>query len=225
MDPNDVATGVALGNDVPVTLQRWLAFVATSAVVLVVPGPTILTMTSYVMAYGRTASVLLVSAVTLGDLTAVAVSLFGVGALLAASSTMFTVVKWSGAIYILYLGCERLRGRRIVHASRDGATMGRRQLFARMFAVTVLNPKGVIFYVAFLPQFVDPGTQAFGQLLLLASTFVILAALNAALYAAGASFVATRFVTGSPPRIFDVVSGALLVGAAAWAMTSHPNPR
>jgi threonine/homoserine/homoserine lactone efflux protein len=208
-----------------VTLQRWLAFVATSAVVLVVPGPTILTMTGYVMAYGRTARVLLVSAVALGDLTAVAVSLFGVGALLAASSTMFTVVKWSGAIYILYLGCERLRGRRMTHASRDGATMGRRQLFARMFGVTVLNPKGVIFYVAFLPQFVDPDRQAFGQLLVLAITFVTLAALNAAVYAAGASLVATRLVSGSAPRMFDIVSGVLLVGAAVWAMTTHPTPR
>lgn len=207
------------------TLQRWLAFVATSTVVLVVPGPTILTMTSYAMAYGRRANALLVSAVTLGDLTAVSASLLGVGALLAASTTMFNVVKWGGAIYILYLGIERLRRRSIMHTSYAGATMARWQLFVRMFGVTLLNPKGVIFYVAFLPQFVDRESQAFRQLLVLGITFVTLAALNASLYAAGASWVSTRLGSGRAPRVFDIVSGALLVCAAAWAMTTHPTPR
>jgi threonine/homoserine/homoserine lactone efflux protein len=182
-------------------------------------------MTGYVMAYGGRANALLVSAVTLGDLAAVSASLFGVGALLASSSTIFNVVKWAGAIYILYLGCERLRGRRIMPRSRDGATMARRQLFARMFGVTLLNPKGVIFYVAFLPQFVDPESEAFGQLLVLAITFVTLAALNASLYAAGASFVSTWLSSGSAPRIFDIVSGSLLVCAAVWAMSTHPTLR
>jgi threonine/homoserine/homoserine lactone efflux protein len=207
-----------------VTFERWLAFVATSAVVLVVPGPTILTMTGYVMAYAR-ARALLVSAVVLGDLTALSASLLGVGALLAASTTMFTIVKWAGAAYILYLGLDRLRRRDVIDTAPAEAAMPRRQLFGRMFAVTLLNPKGVIFYVAFLPQFVAPESEMFGQLLVLALTFATLAAMNASLYAAGASLLSARLASGTAPRIFNVVSGALLVCAAAWAMTSTPSSR
>ena len=204
------------------TRECWVAFVATSAVVLVVPGPTVLTMTSYVIAYGRRARALLVCAVALGDFTAISASLLGVGALLAASPRMFTIVKSAGAVYILYLGLERLRRCSVIHATPAEATLARSQLFGRMFAVTLLNPKGVISYVAFLPQFVGAGSPAFGQLVALALTFVALAAINASMYAAGASLVSTRLASGTAPRIFNVVSGALLVAAAAWAMTTTP---
>ena len=161
------------------TLERWLAFVATSAVVLVVPGPTMLTMTSYVMAYRRRASAVLVCAVALGDLTAISASLLGVGALLVASPTAFTMVKWAGVLYVLYLGLERLRQRNVVQTTPIEATMGRWRLFGRMFAVTLVNPKGVVFYVALLPQFVDPSSPPPGQLVVLALTFATLAAMNA----------------------------------------------
>jgi threonine/homoserine/homoserine lactone efflux protein len=208
-----------------VTLERWLAFVATSVVVLVVPGPTILTMTSYVMAYGRRSRALLVAAVALADLTAISASLLGVGALLAASTTIFTIVKWAGAVYIFYLGVAQLCRRAVLHTTRAEVTMARGQLFGRMFVVTLLNPKGVIFYVAFLPQFVGPEGEAFGQLLVLAVTFATLAAINAWTYAAAASLVSTRLASGAAPRIFNVVSGALLVCAAAWTMTTTPTSR
>lgn len=207
------------------TLERWLTFAAASVVVLVVPGPTILAMTSYAMAYGRRARALLVSAVALGDLAAISASLLGVGALLAASTTTFTIVKWAGAIYLAYLGLERMRRRSVIHMTSAEATMDRRQLFGRMFAVTLLNPKGVIFYVAFLPQFVGAGEGAIEQLLVLTLTFTTLATANAWIYASGASVLATRLATGTAPRIFNVVSGAVLVFAAAWAMAATPMSR
>jgi threonine/homoserine/homoserine lactone efflux protein len=208
-----------------VTFQRWLAFATTSALVLVVPGPTILTLTSYAMAYGRRANALLVSAVTLGDLAAVSASLLGVGALLAASTTVFDAVKWAGAIYILYLGINRLRGQRIVQASHAEPTMAPWRLFGRMFGVALLNPKGIVFYVAFLPQFVDEQRQGLVQGLVLAITFVTLAAINASLYATGASLVSRRLASGTAARIVNLASGALLICAAAWAMTTHSTRR
>jgi threonine/homoserine/homoserine lactone efflux protein len=208
-----------------VTLERWLAFVATSAVVLAVPGPTILAMTGYVMAYGRHARALLVSAVALGDVTAISASLIGLGALLAPSTMLFTIVKWAGALYILYLGLERLRRHSIIRTTPAEATLARAQLFRRMFAVTLLNPKGMVFYVAFLPQFVGPESEPFAQLFVLALTFATLAAINASLYAAGASLLSKQLTSGAAPRLFSVVSGALLVGAAVWAMTTAPISR
>ena len=79
----------------------WLAFVAASAILLIIPGPTILTVISYSMAHGRRANVPLVAAVALGDSTALVVSLLGLGALLATSAFCFTAVKWVGGLYLL----------------------------------------------------------------------------------------------------------------------------
>ncbi|HEY4065299.1 MAG TPA: LysE family transporter, partial [Burkholderiaceae bacterium] len=90
-------------------IELWLAFVAASAILLVIPGPTILTVISYSMAHGRRANVPLVAAVALGDSTALVVSLLGLGALLAASAFWFTAVKWVGGVYLLWLGVKLLR--------------------------------------------------------------------------------------------------------------------
>jgi threonine/homoserine/homoserine lactone efflux protein len=84
-------------------IELWFAFVAASALLLIIPGPTILTVISYSMAHGRRANVPLVAAVALGDSTALVVSLLGLGALLAASAFWFTLVKWAGGLYLLYL--------------------------------------------------------------------------------------------------------------------------
>jgi len=91
------------------SIELWLAFVAASSVLLIIPGPTILTVISYSMAHGRRANVPLIAAVALGDSTALLVSLLGLGALLATSAFWFTVVKWTGGLYLLYLGVKLLR--------------------------------------------------------------------------------------------------------------------
>jgi threonine/homoserine/homoserine lactone efflux protein len=83
------------------SLELWLAFVAASAVMLVLPGPTILTVISYSIAHGRRANLPLVAAVALGDSTALVLSLLGLGALLATSATWFTVIKWVGGLFLL----------------------------------------------------------------------------------------------------------------------------
>src|SRR5580765_101185 len=90
-------------------IDLWLAFVAASAILLVIPGPTILTVISYSLAHGRRANVPLVAAVALGDSTALVMSLLGLGALLATSAFWFTIVKWIGGLYLLFLGVRLLR--------------------------------------------------------------------------------------------------------------------
>ena len=88
----------------PVTLDIWLAYAAATIVLLVIPGPTILTVISYSLTHGRRANVALVAGVALGDSTALLLSLVGLGALLAASAVLFTAVKWAGGLYLMYLG-------------------------------------------------------------------------------------------------------------------------
>jgi threonine/homoserine/homoserine lactone efflux protein len=169
-------------------IELWFAFVAASAVLLVIPGPTVLTIISYSIAHGRRANCPLVAAVALGDSTALIVSLLGLGTLLAASAFWFTIVKGIGGLYLLYLGVKLLRAGISSNAPATPAVPGSRwKLFANTYLVTALNPKGIVFFVAFLPQFVNPRANAARQLWVLAATFVVLAILNATLYTAFAA--------------------------------------
>ncbi|MBI5719687.1 MAG: LysE family translocator [Burkholderiales bacterium] len=205
-------------------LDLWLAFIAASAVLLVLPGPTILTVISYSLAHGRRANVPLVAAVALGDSTALVLSLLGLGALLATSAFWFTLVKVAGGLYLLWLGFKLLRagvGPAAEVAAPAAAPGSRWRLFAHTYAVTALNPKGIIFFVAFLPQFLSPAQPVARQLWVLAVTFVVMATINAALYAAFAG--AARRLLASPraQRRFNLVGGSLLSGAGVWALLAR----
>lgn len=201
------------------SIELWFAFAAASALLLIIPGPTILTVISYSMAHGRRANVPLVAAVALGDSTALVVSLLGLGALLATSAFWFTVIKWAGGLYLLYLGVKLLRAgisatERVVPA----APGSRWKVFANTYLVTALNPKGIVFFVAFLPQFIDPSAGVTQQLWVLAITFVVMATLNATLYAVFAG--SARKVLSSPgaQRRFNLAGGSLLSIAGVWAL-------
>ncbi len=138
------------------SLEVWLAFVAASAVLLVIPGPTILLVVSYALGRGWKVAAPVATGVALGDLTAMTLSMLGVGALLASSATLFTVLKWIGAGYLIWLGIGLWRAGGTLQAEvRTEATAARRML-AHAWLVTTLNPKSIIFFVAFLPQFLDP---------------------------------------------------------------------
>jgi len=204
------------------SFQLWLAFAVASAVVLVIPGPTILTVISYSVAHGRRANTPLVAAVALGDSTALVVSIFGLGALLATSAFWFTVVKSLGGIYLLYLGVKLLRAggasaAPLASAARDS----RLRLFANTYLVTALNPKSIVFFVAFLPQFIGHGASGTQQLWILTATFVSMATLNAALYAVFAG--AARKLLDSPQsrRRFNVAGGSLLLAAGVWGLLAR----
>ncbi len=200
-------------------IELWLAFVAASVVLLVIPGPTILTVISYSVAHGGRANLPLIAAVALGDSTALAMSLLGLGALLAASAFWFTVIKCVGGLYLLYLGIKLLRAgvSPQILASRT-VPVSRWKLFANTYIVTALNPKGIIFFVAFLPQFITPHANVTQQLWILALTFVILATLNATLYSMFAASARKFLASSRAQRRFNLAGGTLLTAAGIWAL-------
>ncbi|WP_249978129.1 LysE family translocator [Vreelandella olivaria] len=201
------------------SIEVWLAFAAASAALLVIPGPTILTVISYSLAQGRRANMPLVVAVTLGDSTALAVSLLGLGAVLATSAFWFTVIKWIGGLYLLYMGLKLLRtGFAVTEVSAPAVSRSRWKLFANTYLVTALNPKGMVFFIAFLPQFINPRADAGAQLWILAATFVGLAALNASLYAVFAASARKLLTSPRAQRRFNFAGGALLSSAGVWAL-------
>jgi threonine/homoserine/homoserine lactone efflux protein len=200
-------------------IELWLAFVAASAVLVIMPGPTILTVISYSIAHGRRARVPLVAAVALGDSTGLVISLLGVGTLLAASVFWFTIVKYAGGLYLLYLGIKLLKAGLASTAPAETAVPGSRwKLFVNTYLVTALNPKGMVFFVAFLPQFIVPGRSVTQQLWVLASTFVVLATLNAAMYAVFAASAREVLAAPKVQRRFNMAGGVLLSLAGIWAL-------
>jgi threonine/homoserine/homoserine lactone efflux protein len=205
------------------SIESWLAFAAASMILLIIPGPTILTVIGYSITHGRGAAAPLIAAVTLGDSTALALSLLGLGTLLAASGVGFTVVKLIGGLYLIYLGVKMFRGAATPSGPSGAATArgSRWKLFTNTYLVTATNPKGIIFFMAFLPQFVDPLRDVASQMWILAITFVALATVNATLYAIFAGYAAKLLASGKARRWFNVGGGSLLSAAGIWTAFSR----
>ena len=195
------------------SFESWAAFAAATAILLMIPGPTILLVVSYALGQGWRTAFPMAVGVALGDFTAMTLSLLGLGALLATSATVFTLLKWAGAAYLIWLGVKLFRAGGTLDARpREDKTSALRML-AHAWLVTALNPKSLTFFVAFLPQFLDPTRDFWTQMLIFEATFVTLAFANAFGYALLAS--RARGVVRNPRAIglFNKVGGSLLIGA------------
>ena len=162
----------------------WITFVAASTALLLIPGPTVLLVLSYALSQGRRVAVASAAGVALGDLIAMTASLAGLGALVLASATLFTVLKWIGAAYLVWMGIKLLRAPRSegldTIATSDTSP---RKVFGHAAAVTALNPKSIAFFIAFVPQFVTIDAPLVPQFAILIATFVTLAGINALAFA------------------------------------------
>ncbi len=142
----------------PVELHLYAAFIAASLVLLVVPGPTVIMVISQALAHGRRTALACVAGVGLADVVAASLSLLGAGTILAASAAAFEAIKWVGAAYLVWIGIKMWRAPVTPHLlDLKAAAVGERILpvFRDSFLVTVFNPKGLVFYMAFAPQFVS----------------------------------------------------------------------
>ncbi len=206
------------------TFETWLAFTAASAVLLIIPGPTILLVVSYALGQGWRSALPVATGVALGDFTAMTLSMLGVGAILAASATIFTALKWLGAAYLIYLGIKLFRagGTLDVQPRSDVATTAK--MIGHAWVVTALNPKSITFLVAFLPQFLSKDGDFLTQMAIFETTFLVLAFLNAAGYALVAS--RARRLVRSPRAIglFNKTGGTLLIGAGVATATLRSAP-
>ncbi|MEE8385831.1 MAG: LysE family transporter, partial [Dehalococcoidia bacterium] len=162
------------------TFELWLTYTVAAGVLLAIPGPTIGLVVSYALSEGPRAAWSIVAGVVLGDLTAMTLSFAGLGAVLSMSAAAFSVCKWIGAAYLVYLGFRMWMAPSAAAGPGAGQPRSGRSMLGHAFAVTALNPKGIVFFVAFVPQFLVAGAPVAPQLLLLGGTFLALAFLNAA---------------------------------------------
>lgn len=193
--------------------QIWLAFVAASIALLLIPGPTVLLVLSYAISQGKRVALATVAGVALGDFIAMSASLAGLGALVLASATLFTVLKWVGAVYLIYLGIKLFRSAATASlGDLDKVTeTSAKSVFGHATAVTALNPKSIVFFIAFVPQFVVVESPLLPQFGILIATFVGLASLNALAYALLADKLRARIARASVLAWFSRLGGAALI--------------
>lgn len=197
--------------------ERLGSFALASLILIVVPGPSVLFVIGRSLAYGRRGGLLSVVGNALGVLPLVAAVALGLGAVVATSATLFTVVKLAGAAYLVYLGIQAIRSRGLARARMRGAghtDLSSATLLRQGFVVGVSNPKTIVFLVAVLPQFVSVPTGAVPlQMMALGAVFVALALVSDALWALAAGS-AQEWFARSPRRIAGLraTGGAMMVG-------------
>jgi threonine/homoserine/homoserine lactone efflux protein len=210
-------------------LPNLLAFLAAAVVLVIMPGPTVLFVVGRSLALGRRGGLLSVLGNALGILPIIVAVSFGVGAIVAESVVIFTILKFAGAAYLVYLGVQAIRHRRQTAAtvqSGSAAPKSTLRLIGEGFVVGISNPKTIAFFVAVLPQFVAPEAGWVpGQMLLLGGIFVTLALLSDGAWAFAAGSARDWFAR-SPKRVerLGATGGVMMIGhGGVLALTGTKN--
>ena len=205
----------------PVSPEHFAAFVLASIILLIIPGPTIIMVISQALAHGRKVALASVLGVGLGDLLATSLSIAGAGALLAASASLFQILKFVGAAYLIWIGYKMWRAPVKIptisetEASDKAGSAG--VIFRDSFLITALNPKGILFFVAFVPQFIDPALPYTPQAATYVLTFTALGVVNAALFAFAAAGARQTIRRPKVMKAAMRTGGSLLMMAGAAA--------
>ncbi len=197
-------------------------FILAAVVLLLTPGPAVLYIIARSVDQGRRAGLVSVCAIEVGNFMHVIAATLGLSALLLSSAMAFTIVKYLGAAYLVYLGLRKIFTRETIHASSNSQPQGLRRIFSQGVVVAALNPKTALFFVAFLPQFVDPSQGSIaGQMLVLGCIFVMMAVISDSIYALLAGTVGQWLKSSrSVMRAERYVVGSVYIGlgvAAAMA--------
>lgn len=203
------------------SVEHWLVYLLAAIALSLTPGPNGLLSLNHGARFGFRPTVYTVLGGALGFFLLIAASLTGMGALLAASEQIFTVAKWIGAGYLVYLGVRIWQSPAQVGPDYRPAGGARRarpwRLFYQGFFVAVSNPKALIFFAAFLPQFMVPGVPLTLQLLVFGGTFVLVEIAYELTLAGLAQRIAPWLARYG--RWFNRVTGAAFVGIGATLTT------
>ena len=195
-------------------LETWLTYAIVTSSFLLIPGPTILLVISYSLIRGRQAVFALLLGVGLGDVVAMLLSFIGVGLLLQTVSIVFQFFKWIGAAYLIWLGIRMWRSEsESLELTETIDTEVWHAIMANAFVITALNPKSIIFFLAFLPQFIDSEKSFITQSLILGSTFLGLALLSVLLYSLLSSLVGQHMRLSVIHSWTNRIGGFLMIGA------------
>ena len=199
-------------------LEYWLPFAIAQLVLSILPGPSVFLVVGLTLKNGLRAAALCILGDLVGFLCMIVLSIAGVGAILAASSELFQIVKWAGVAYMTYLGLSQVfdaRKRSVANTTGSADQSGVASAKAG-FLVGVLNPKAIIFYVALVSQFFDPTANPTTQFLILVLTSTIIAGTVLFGYALLANQASRAFSSDIARRRFGYASGGFLLGGSAF---------
>jgi len=200
------------------SFEVWIAFIVASSILTLIPGPCVLLVVSQALTRGMSSALLCILGDIVGGVVLMVLSLVGVGAILATSATLFTLFKWLGIIYMAYLGfCQILEARKSkpVDVKLD-AKLPTMSSFNAGFLASLLNPKAIIFYMAFLPQFMDPTGNTLIQFSILIITSSIVIGVILTGYALIASRTRKAFQSERSKKYFDYSGASFLIGSSVF---------
>ncbi|MDP9095716.1 MAG: LysE family translocator [Pseudomonadota bacterium] len=186
------------------------AFVLAVVVLMLIPGPNVALIVSNSLTSGARRGMLTALATSSGSVVQLLLVSAGMASVISQLGGWFTVLRWVGVAYLIFIGIQQWRA-----VTPDWTDHPVRQslriMFARAATISVLNPKTLLFYAAFFPQFISPDRPVAPQLTVLAALYLALAVIIDCLWALGASQFRTRL--GARVRLFNRISGGVLIGA------------
>jgi threonine/homoserine/homoserine lactone efflux protein len=192
--------------------EALLLFAAAAAVLLVVPGPAVLYVVAQSTEHGRRAGLVSVAGLHLGTLAHSAAAAVGLSALVVSSAVAFSAVKYAGAAYLVFLGVRRFLAKEPnLPASTPEAPL--RRLFLQGVVVAVFNPKTALFFLAFMPQFLDADATVWTQVVFFGAVFAFIGLATDGLYAVAAGWLGDY--VRSHRRALRLASGSVFVGLGA----------
>ncbi|TYC69109.1 LysE family translocator [Stappia sp. BW2] len=205
-----------------VSLETWLAYTLACVILTIIPGPSVMLVVGQTLMRGKTAAMMCIVGDVVGSIILTGLSFAGVGAILAASTLLFQTVKWAGVLYLAWLGYSQIR-----EARRDGgsheASVQAGSPWASFWAGTVtaiFNPKAIVFYMAFLAQFIDPARDLAVQLAILTITSSLVVVVFLTGYAVIAARARNIFRSRLARRRMGYAGGGFMMGGSAlMAMT------
>ncbi len=193
------------------TTEAYLAFLAANALLVYTPGPTVLLVVHYALTYGRQVGKYTIPAVLLGDIIAVNFSLYILASLLKLFPSSFSILKIIGGLYMIILGVSNILSRKkFASDEKIHVTRPSKKVFTHVMLITALNPKTIIFLLAFLPQFLNPNGNIFSQTLLMGVSFVILGLTGSSFYTVAAGKIHRLVNTPRAQKIVHLISGSIL---------------
>ena len=196
------------------TVEAWLLFVLTEGALCLTPGPAVLLVLSQGLTRGTGASVSASLGILAGNACYFALSATGLGAILLASYDLFSLIRWIGAGYLVWLGVMAFIGKSSVLAvATTGAPMSRGRTFLNGFVLQVSNPKALVFFTALLPPFIDPRGSVVAQVALLGVTSVVIEFFVLLAYGALAGRLTTVATRPRFQMVANRVAGGMLVAA------------
>ncbi len=198
-------------------LELYLAFVAATAVLILIPGPAVALIVANALAHGTRGALVSVAGVSTAVVGQLIVVGFGMASAMALLAEWFEWLRWLGVAYLVYLGLRQWRAAPValgdVAGGLGGPTVSRARLYWTGFAVNATNPKVLFFYAAFFPQFIDPGQPVGQQIAALCATFLVVQTLIDGGYAVLGGRLRPWFASRARARLRNRMTGGLLIGA------------